>query len=140
MSKARQAQQSKIGDDTTRPGAGTAAASGNKSRRLVTVGPGGKPRIRPMPPRIPVSELRTPGAPHPRPKLISKKGSPVREHGVCYACTLFGGVRRYEARIVGQVLLCLDCGEKARDETFGRPDALDRAVSGGGFETNRRRH
>jgi hypothetical protein len=114
--------------------------TGRKTRKLVTVGPNGKSRVAPMPARASVSRPTTPAERHSLPTLISRRGSPVRGIGACYACAGPGQVRQYEARGVGKVLLCAECADKARDETFGRLDALDVAIPVGGFETNRRRH
>lgn len=118
-----------------------AAASDGKSRRIVTVDPNGKARVTPMPPKVVrVSKSRPSTKGHPRPALASKRSTAVNGPRECYACADIGDVRQYEAREVGKVALCDNCGEKAREETFGRRDPLDFALLGGGFESNRRKY
>jgi len=118
----------------------TIADGEGKTRKLVRVGPNGKTRVAPMPERAAASRARAPAERHSLPTLASRRSGAVRGVGACYACAALGEVRLYDARDVGKVLLCGECADKARDETFGRPEPLDRAIMVGGFETNRRRH
>ncbi|MDI3282580.1 hypothetical protein [Polyangium sp. 15x6] len=120
----------------------TNAAGEGKPRKLVKIGPSGKARVAPMPERAPVvmARPRAPAERHSLPTLASRRSGAVRGVGACHACAVLGDVRLYEAVDVGKVLLCGPCADKARNETFGRPEPLDHAIMVGGFETNRRRH
>ena len=59
----------------------------------------------------------------------------------CDQCEEFRqNVWRYDASNRGAVYICGQCVPVVMDRSFGGIDALDRAVSGGHFEGNRRRH
>ena len=121
--------------------AASVAAGDDRPRRIVTVDSRGKPRVKPMPIRPAAATKNGPPAQvHPRPTLASYRSMSVSGLRNCYACAELGEVRQYEARNLGKVLLCANCGENAREETFGRREPLDFAFLGGGFEGNRRRH
>lgn len=74
-------------------------------------------------------------------RLISKRGTRVTEPTACYECkkkrspTWF-----YRESTKGSVHICGTCKSELFNRSFGAIDALDRSVSGGVFESNRRRH
>ena len=73
--------------------------------------------------------------------LTSRRGTRVDDGTPCTSCGRKDmTVWRYRESNYGVVHLCCNCKSKVFERSFGKVDALDRAVSGGGIETNRRRH
>ncbi len=73
--------------------------------------------------------------------LISRRGQKVDEYTKCSQCDKWKlQVWRYAESNQGEVHLCSACKPRIFDRSFGKIDALDVAVSGGGFETNKRKH
>ena len=74
-------------------------------------------------------------------KLISKRSSKLLDGGTCANCKKsYPLLWRYAESTIGSLNLCTDCKPLLLDFSFGKMDALDHAVTGGGFEQNRRRH
>lgn len=74
-------------------------------------------------------------------RLISRRGTRVESLQKCYVCkSEKGGTWRYAQSTKGEVHICLACKPRVFDKSFGKIDALSRSVTGGGFETNRRKH
>jgi len=76
--------------------------------------------------------------------LISKRGK-ILKYGQwpCSNCSkTCNTVTRYRETNSGVVHLCSPCKSRIRKESFKlkRPDALDHADTGGGFEINKRKH
>jgi len=73
--------------------------------------------------------------------LISKRGSRIDEHAVCDRCLKHRHLQwHYAESDVGSVRLCSACKAKLKPISLFKPDALDRADTGGGFEGNKRKH
>jgi hypothetical protein len=72
--------------------------------------------------------------------LKSKRGTRVAGGVLCKQCRKNAAVWRYEDSNYGVVFICGACKPKVLNRSFGRRDALDSSISGGGFETNRRKH
>lgn len=73
-------------------------------------------------------------------QLASRRGTRVTGGGLCARCgTQSRLIWRYQKTTRGKIHVCDTCKQKLLDESFGRKDALDHAVSGG-FEQNRRRY
>ena len=74
-------------------------------------------------------------------KLLGRRGS--RNKGVrkCAECGIQKPVTwRYSNTSKGIADICEICKPRVFDRSFGSRDALDFAVSGGGFETNRKKY
>jgi len=73
--------------------------------------------------------------------LRQRKGTHIRTGGICSMCRLPWPILwKYTHTSIGEASLCGDCRGKALEDSFGSEDALDHSDSGGGFETNRRKH
>jgi len=77
--------------------------------------------------------------------LYSKRGTKVEGRHACDRCMkVVDNPHRYSKSSIGPVILCATCKmhllKVAKIRSGDAPDALDRAKSGGGFETNKRRH
>ena len=74
--------------------------------------------------------------------LISRHGRRINKQTRCSACReIKMPVWRYPDSTAGVVFICAACKPTIFDESFEeKRDALDFAVSGGHFESNRRRH
>ena len=76
-------------------------------------------------------------------KLISKRGTRLVGDHICSNCRIkTSNPTRYAQSNIGEVVLCGRCKPRVRNRSFEskKIDALDIATTGGGFETNRRRH
>jgi len=73
--------------------------------------------------------------------LTSQRGTRVDEERLCDRCFKEHEVLwRYAESTQGTVHLCGVCKIKVYERSFGSVDALNMSVSGGGFETSKRRH
>jgi hypothetical protein len=73
--------------------------------------------------------------------LESRRGTRVEGPRACTECKQSRAVVwRYARSNLGEVHLCAVCKVRAFERSFGKIDALDMSVSGGAFESNRRRH
>ena len=75
--------------------------------------------------------------------LVSRRGARVAGRHVCTNCVkIVDNPTRYAKSNRGAVVLCSICKAKIRNYSFPQEkrDALDYAITGGGFEGNRRRH
>ena len=73
--------------------------------------------------------------------LISKKATRIDEAKMCNKCLAFTkGIWRYAESNIGEVYICSRCKQSVYSRSFGSKDALDIAVQGGLFESNRRKH
>lgn len=73
--------------------------------------------------------------------LISRRGTRVDTPQKCNACGKTKiPVWRYSQSTRGGVFICSSCKPRIFDRSFGRKDALDFAIMGGGFETKRSKH
>ena len=72
---------------------------------------------------------------------IEGRAERIDVYGQCLRCC--GSSRPiwyYSKSTVGAILVCSPCHDQLLSGSTDREDALDRAVSGGAFDTNRRRH
>lgn len=73
--------------------------------------------------------------------LVSRRGKRFEGLSRCDECLrLHPEIWKYKQSSRGEVGLCGRCKGIVLDRSFGRVDAMSRALTGGGFETNRRRH
>lgn len=73
--------------------------------------------------------------------LISRRGKRVDERIECSNCgKLENSVWLYLQSNQGKVSICNECKPSVLDTSFGRKDAMDYAILGGAFESDRRRH
>lgn len=74
--------------------------------------------------------------------LLSKRGRRINKQTRCYTCRKIKmPIWRYPDSTAGVVFICAACKPTIFNESFGeKRDALDYAVSGGHFESNRRKH
>lgn len=73
-------------------------------------------------------------------RLISQRGTRIHVPCMCNICNkTTSPTWHYKESTKGSVNVCLLCRPALLDKSFGKLDALDHAVSGGGFETSRRR-
>ena len=72
---------------------------------------------------------------------IEGRAERIDIHGQCLRCC--GSSRPiwyYSKSTVGAIFVCSPCHDQLLSGSTGREDALDHTVSGGAFDTNRRRH
>ena len=74
--------------------------------------------------------------------LLSQRSRRINQETRCSACrAIKTPIWRYPDSTAGVVFICASCKPTIFDESFEeKRDALDFAVSGGHFESNRRRH
>lgn len=73
-------------------------------------------------------------------KLVSQRGTRISAPSLCCVCNKTSSPTwHYRESTKGPVNVCLLCKPALLDRSFGKKDALDHAVLGGGFETSRRR-
>ncbi len=74
-------------------------------------------------------------------RLISRRGSRVEGPKDCSACNKSKSpVWRYSESSRGSVFICAACKPRLFDRSFGTKDVMDYAITGGAFESSRRRH
>lgn len=79
----------------------------------------------------------------PKLRLISKRGTTLKGSFACSSCKRqVYNPTRYAESTRGPVILCAECKSRIRSRSFRakRPDALDIAFRGGGFEGARKKH
>jgi len=79
----------------------------------------------------------------PKLRLISKRGTILKGRFACTSCKRqVYNPTRYAESTRGPVTLCAECKSRIRSRSFPtkRPDALDIAFRGGGFENARKKH
>lgn len=73
-------------------------------------------------------------------RLVSQRGTRIDAPCLCSVCNkTTSPTWHYRQSTKGPVNVCLLCKPALLDRSFGKKDALDHAISGGGFETSRRR-
>ena len=74
-------------------------------------------------------------------RLISRRGTKTEILKRCNNCGIIKQPTwHYVNSTWGEVHLCSKCKPEVFDRSFGKMDALDKAWSGGAFETNKRKH
>lgn len=78
---------------------------------------------------------------YPKIYLFSKINQKLYGAKICSRCnTTQTVVWRYLDSSIGAAYLCSTCKKDTYNLSFDKKDALDFAILGGGFETNRRKH
>lgn len=73
--------------------------------------------------------------------LISCRGKRIDKMEQCTNCgQVESPVWRYSESNRGVIIVCFRCKPGLLERSFGRKDAMDNAIFGGGFEGNRRKH